>query len=34
VVLTSMPFIAVLFVVTWFYYIKDRKKATKTAAQT
>jgi MFS family permease len=33
VVLTSMPFIAILFAVTWFYYIKDRKKATNKAAQ-
>jgi MFS family permease len=33
VVLTSMPFIAILFVVTWFYYIKDRKKATNKATQ-
>ncbi|MBA6384228.1 MFS transporter [Colwellia sp. BRX10-6] len=33
VVLTSMPFIAILFAVTWFYYIKDRKKATNKAAK-
>ncbi|TWX54529.1 MFS transporter [Colwellia hornerae] len=33
VVLTSMPFIAILFAVTWFYYIKDRKKTTNEAAQ-
>jgi len=33
VVLTSMPFIAILFVVTWFYYIKERKRAAKMAAQ-
>jgi MFS family permease len=33
VVLTSMPFIAILFAVTWFYYIKERKRAAKTAAQ-
>lgn len=33
VVLTSMPFIAILFAVTWFYYIKDRKKATNKATQ-
>jgi MFS family permease len=31
VVLTSMPFIAILFAVTWFYYLKDRKE--KRAAQ-
>jgi len=33
VVLTSMPFIAILFAVTWFYYIKERKRAAQMAAQ-
>ncbi len=33
VVLTSLPFIAILFAVTWFYYLKERKRATEMAAQ-
>jgi len=33
VVLTSLPFIAILFAVTWFYYLKERKRTTEMAAQ-
>lgn len=33
VVFTSIPFIAILFAVTWFYYLKERKRANTMAAQ-
>jgi choline-glycine betaine transporter len=34
VVLTGLPFIVILFVVSWFYFKKEREKINQTSAST